>query len=112
MIFTLIIRSHPLTDQGSQSAYHFAKALYSQGHRIQCVFFYQNGVYHAQNYSLPADEPNMTQRWLQLAKEYNFELTACTTACQKRGITNEYFPVAGLGQLSSSMLASERVIEF
>ncbi|MCF6764453.1 sulfurtransferase complex subunit TusD [Thiotrichales bacterium 19S3-7] len=111
MIFTLIVRSHPL-GQGSQSAFYFAQALYAKGHKIQSVFFYQDGVYHAQQYNLPADEPNIAKLWLNFAKTKDFQLNACITACEKRGITDDFIPIAGLGQLSSSMLVSERIIEF
>ncbi|MCF6767666.1 sulfurtransferase complex subunit TusD [Thiotrichales bacterium 19S11-10] len=112
MIFTLIIRSHPLTNQGSQSAYQFANAIYHQGHSINCVFFYQQGVYHAQEMILPADEPNISQLWLELADKHQFKLNACVTACEKRGITNPTFPIAGLGQLASYMLEADSTVEF
>lgn len=112
MIFTLIIRSHPLK-QGSQSAYFFAKMLYEKKHQIAGVFFYRDGVYHAQEMTLPIDEINLPKKWLSLAQTYHFKLNACVTACEKRGISNEsFFPISGLGQLSSYLLESDRVIEF
>jgi tRNA 2-thiouridine synthesizing protein D len=99
-------------DQGSLTSFKFAQHLIDKNHQIECIFFYQNGVYHAQEYNLPADEINVSQKWLQFSKKHHIQITACSTALEKRGIKNAPFDVKGLGFLAEAMLKSDRVVEF
>jgi tRNA 2-thiouridine synthesizing protein D len=126
--FTLVLTASPISHQATKSAYHFAKALLLKGHTIHRVFFYQDAVYLGSRLNcVTQDEPLLTEQWQSLASEYQFDLTLCITASERRGILNsdeakrnekdsdnlaENFQLAGLGQLFEACFASDRVIEF
>ncbi len=92
MKFSLLITAAPYTSQASCSAYHFAKAVIAKSHQIQQVFFYQDGVHHANNLIyIPTDELQIISLWQTLAEENNFELAICSTSALLRGIVDEPF---------------------
>ncbi len=90
MKFALLITGAPYTTQASISAYHFAKAVIAKKHQIVQVFFFQDGVHHANNLIyIPTDELSITSLWQQLAEQANFELAVCSTSALLRGVIDE-----------------------
>ena len=128
MIFSLAIYSAPFSSQASDSAYRFACALLSEGHKLHRVFFYQDGVHNAnQLLTPPQDEPHLPKDWQQLALQHDIDLVVCVAAALRRGILNQEeanrydqssynlapgFEISGLGQLLDAALSSDRLITF
>ena len=126
--FSLLITASPYTQQGQYSALSFANEVIKQGHIISRIFFYADAVLVANRLNCPpSDEINLTKAWAKLAIEQDIELTVCITAALKRGIVNQTeaqrnaltgdnldpaFELSGLGQLTESMLESDRLITF
>ncbi|MBR9727151.1 sulfurtransferase complex subunit TusD [Shewanella intestini] len=112
----------------SVSAFHFCQAALAQGHRIHKVFFYQDGVFNANQLTCPAsDEPNLHQQWLTLATDHNIALVNCVSAALRRGIVSAQdttenglqsvncapqFTMGGLGELITGIEKADRLISF
>lgn len=128
MKYAIQINASPNDSHVGYSAYLFIKAALQMKHEIFRVFFYQEGVYHAFNYSTPPDdELHMTKKWTALAEEQGIDLVVCISAAQRRGLLSddeakrqgkqdvdlaEGFRISGLGQLLESILLADRFIEF
>ncbi len=115
--YTLLIKSPPYSQQSSLTAYQFAKAAIAAKHDIKLVFFYQDAVYHGNQYNAPPrDEPNLTTAWQQLAQQHNIALHLCSASAVRRGIPKELlappFMLSGLGQFVLSCLETDKVMEF
>jgi tRNA 2-thiouridine synthesizing protein D len=126
--YCIIVRCGP--DQQSQalSALEFTQALLAQGHKVERVFFYQQGVLTASSLRTPAQgELNITQLWQQLQVENKLELDVCIAAALQNGIVDKTeseryelgahnlasgFHLAGLGQLAGATIACDRVVTF
>lgn len=127
MIFSLVIYA-PSSSQSSRSALKFARAALQGGHEIHRVFFYNNGVYLANNQSISAqDEPNITDEWATLAQAHTLDLVVCITAALRRGLLDDAeadrydkqavtiappFTVSGLGQLIDASVSADRLVTF
>lgn len=128
MLFSLAVYGAPHSSQASDSAYRFALAALQQGHQIQRLFFYADGVHNATSLAAPPqDEPHLPERWQRLAQEHNIDMVVCIAAALRRGILNEQeaaryekpaanvlagFEVSGLGQLVDAAVCSDRLITF
>ena len=128
MNYTLNILSAPYSNQSSDTAYQFAKAVPARGHSIYRVFLFGEGVYNANHLTCsPQDETNKFQRWSDLAHEFDIDLVVCVASALKRGILdqtestradlNQYstippFDISGLGQLYDAIAHSDRVVSF
>ncbi len=88
--FSILVTGSPYTSQAHYSAQAFVQAIYQLNHSVLCVFFYQEAVYVANKaiHTL-SDESNPQQNWIQLAKVLKFELHACMSVSQKRGILDQ-----------------------
>ncbi|MEL0648503.1 sulfurtransferase complex subunit TusD [Pseudoalteromonas agarivorans] len=106
--FVLSLHTPPSDHDTTQRLVSFAQACLAQGHTIDAIFLYQQGIYHASNnLDLPSDELQITQLWQQLADQ-NINLMLCVTAAEKRGLdikNTSVFTVAGLAEFA--MLASD-----
>lgn len=88
------------------------------------VFFYQDGVIHANhNVSIASDEYQAAQHWTRLHQKYQLPLHLCITAAEKRGIKCDnnstgqtdsigIFTVSGLGELVELSTSSTRLVQF
>ncbi len=128
MQFSILITSAPYTSQASCSAYHFAKAVIAKNHQILQVFFYLDGVHHANNLIyIPTDELQIITLWQELAEKYKFELAVCSTSALLRGIVDETyakhyekithnfnsaFKMSSLTQMYSTAVQADRFITF
>jgi len=128
MRFTLLVTGPAYGTQQASSAYLFAQALLAEGHQLESVFFYREGVFNASALTSPAsDEFNLTAAWQQLHREHGVALNICVAAALRRGIADEQeaknqglpaanlaegFQLSGLGALAEAALSSERMVQF
>lgn len=111
MNFALLVTAGATQSPAAFSCLQFAEALLRQGHTIALIFFYGDGVYHAQpRPDAPTDEPNLADQWQQLIKA-GIPLGACQTACRRRGIQSA-FPLMNLSQWFLVAGSADRVVQF
>ncbi|NHV11154.1 sulfurtransferase complex subunit TusD [Cronobacter turicensis] len=128
MRFALMVTGPAYGTQQASSALQFAKALLAEGHSLESVFFYREGVYNANQFTSPAsDEFDLVRAWQQLHDENGVALHICVAAALRRGVTDENeartqgltganlqpgFQLSGLGALAEAALTCDRVVEF
>ncbi|NUW59469.1 sulfurtransferase complex subunit TusD [Cronobacter muytjensii] len=128
MRFALMVTGPAYGTQQASSALQFAKALLAEGHSLESVFFYREGVYNANQLTAPAsDEFDLVRAWEQLHNENGVALHICVAAALRRGVTDEKearrqglaganlqpgFVLSGLGALAEAALTCDRVVEF
>ena len=125
MRYALVITGPVYGTQNATSAWMFAKALLNAEHSITSIFFYQDAVSNANRLTSPAnDEHNLIDEWVKLSREENIALNICVSAALRRGIVDKdhaqaglynfhpHFNFSGLGELATSLLTCERVIQF
>ncbi|AXF78059.1 sulfurtransferase complex subunit TusD [Erwinia tracheiphila] len=128
MRFILMVTGPAYGTQQASSALLFAQALLEQGHVLESVFFYREGVLNANALTSPAnDEFNLTHGWQQLNQQQDVTLNICVSAALRRGIANEQeaknlgltcanlaegFQLAGLGALAEAALTCDRLVQF
>ncbi|HBI09291.1 sulfurtransferase complex subunit TusD [Franconibacter pulveris] len=128
MRFALMVTGPAYGTQQASSAYQFAEALLAEGHTLVSVFFYREGVYNANQLTLPAsDEFDLVRAWQQLHNRHGAELHICVAAALRRGVTDESeakqaglpaanlqpgFTLSGLGALAEATLTCDRVVQF
>lgn len=128
MIFTVAVHGAPYASFANHHALGFCESLLQQGHQLNRVFFYHEGVLAGLNSRVvPQDEVDVVQRWLELKEQYAFELAICIANALKRGVINDSeqkrynkpaatlqseFELVGLGQLIDAIAHSDRYIEF
>ncbi|MEI7064802.1 sulfurtransferase complex subunit TusD [Dickeya chrysanthemi] len=126
--YCLLVTGPAYGTQQASSAFQFAQALVAQGHRLQSVFFYREGVLNANQFTAPAnDEFDLVRAWQQLAQTHQVALNVCVAAASRRGVTDAQqaeqlhlpganlqpgFTLSGLGELSQSILRCDRVVQF
>lgn len=126
--FALLVTGPGYGSQSASDAYRFACAAVEQGHVISHVFFYQDGVYNANQMVQPAtDETHLQQAWVEFANRYHLTLDVCVAAALRRGICDQSsatqaaqtqwnvtapFCMTGLGQLAKAALMADRVVQF
>lgn len=126
--YTIVISGAPYSSQAPASALAFCRALLRQGHRIDRVFLYGEGVHLASLLSAPpSDEQNLRDQWCELLAEHAIEGIACIASALRRGIVDETeqrryqltasnlaspFLLAGLGEWVQGMQDSDRVLRF
>ena len=124
MRFTLLVTGPAYGTQQASSAWLFAQALLAEGHQLDSVFFYREGVMNASSLTSPAtDEFDLTRAWQTLEREHEVTLNICVAAALRRGIASEQeagaaanladgFQLAGLGALAEAALSCERLVQF
>ncbi len=112
-------------NQSSRSAVKYAQAVINRGHTLKAIFFYQEGVYHANALSIvPTDESDARSSFKALN---NTPLLLCVTAAEKRGIIDkeqaklealthfnldEAFTIAGLAEMAAIAAETDYVVQF
>ncbi|ALO34923.1 sulfur reduction protein DsrE [Colwellia sp. MT41] len=104
------------------TALTYVEAALVAGINVIGVFFYQDGVMHAnENISIASDEYQAIEHWQRLQKQYQLPLHICITAAEKRGIAcdaidndkiNKAFTVSGLGELVELTTKASRLVQF
>ncbi|WP_440866333.1 sulfurtransferase complex subunit TusD [Symbiopectobacterium purcellii] len=126
--YCLLVTGPAYGTQQASSALLFARALIAQGHSLESIFFYREGVLNASQLTSPAnDEFDVTRAWQQLGATYQVALNVCVAAALRRGVTDSEqarllalptanlqpgFSLSGLGELAQSVLTCDRVIQF
>ena len=123
--FAILITAPPL-HSSSTTAFHFLQATLNKNHSVKRVFFYQDGVYHGSRL-IYLENALLINRWQNLAKQYDLELTLCSTSAARRGIMGpeqadyfekdtdnlaEGFQIGSLSLWFESVLMADRVISF
>lgn len=128
MRFSLMVTGPAYGTQQATSAWLFAQAVLQQGHQLESVFFYREGVLNASLLNSPAsDECHLTHNWQQLHQQHGVALNICVAAALRRGITDkneaenlglpaanlaEGFQLSGLGALAEAALSCDRMVQF
>ncbi|AVE57991.1 MULTISPECIES: sulfurtransferase complex subunit TusD [Citrobacter] len=128
MRFAIVVTGPAYGTQQASSALQFAHALVNEGHELSSVFFYQEGVYNANQLTSPAsDEFDLVRAWQQLGAQHDVALNICVAAALRRGIVDETeakrlalasanlqpgFSLSGLGALAEASLTCDRVVQF
>ena len=103
------------------TAISYVEAALISGVDVIGIFFYQDGVLHANSeLSIASDEFQATQAWLTLNDKYQLPLHLCITAAEKRGLTdtidkkniNACFTISGLGELVELSSKADRLVQF
>ncbi|MEC5343866.1 sulfurtransferase complex subunit TusD [Brenneria populi] len=126
--YCLLVTGPAYGTQQASSALQFAQALLDEGHRLESVFFYREGVLNANQLTLPAnDEFDLVRAWQRLGRQHHVALNVCVAAALRRGVTDRQqaeqlklsganlqdgFTLSGLGELAQSVLTCDRVIQF
>ena len=126
--FIIQINSPAYGSASSYNAYRFAKAALNNGHLIDKVFFYQEGVLNTNSLNSPAsDEFDLQQAWLSLSEQYGLSLVNCVSAALRRGVLSENdakenalsqwnmqppFIMGGLGELVTGIESADRLVSF
>ncbi|AOY87617.1 sulfurtransferase TusD [Marinobacter salinus] len=126
--FTLVITGAPYSSQAPQTALAFAKAALEQGHRIDRVFLYGDGVYLASALvAPPSDETHWPRAWSGFLEEHAVPGIACIASALRRGLVDESekqryelaaanllppFVLAGLGEWVEGNIKSSRTLYF
>lgn len=113
--FVLSLHTPPSDHDTTQRIVNFAEACLKQGHSIDALFLYQQGIYHASEFfELASDELQVPTLWQQLADK-NINLMLCVTAAEKRGLNitaTGVFSVAGLAEFAMITADADKWIQF
>ncbi|HSC76117.1 MAG TPA: sulfurtransferase complex subunit TusD [Pseudomonadales bacterium] len=116
MKFALLITAAPFSTQGAETALRFARAALSNGHSIERVFFFRDGVHNASTFAVaPQDEANVPTAWQQFCEAQAIDAVVCVSAALKRGIVDSNvgnISIAGLGLLTDAIINADRVLTF
>jgi len=126
--YALVVLGGPYSQAATHSALRFGEALIDQGHRLETVFFYHDGVYNASRLAAPPqDEPHLVDAWVRLANDQGTELLVCVAAALRRGLLDEReaqrhgkpafsveppFVLSGIGQLVEAGITHDRLVTF
>lgn len=129
LCYVLLVTGPVYGTQQATSAYQFSQAVIEEGHQIESIFFYREGIHNANKLISPAsDEFDLVRAWQQLAEQQNIILNVCVSAALRRGVIDHKeaelreiltvanlqsgFVLSGLGSLAEAMLTCDRVIQF
>ncbi|RHW77118.1 sulfurtransferase complex subunit TusD [Colwellia sp. RSH04] len=122
-----VIITSPPSSNLSVTAIEYVEAALAMQIDIVGVFFYQDGVMHANSYvDIPSDEYQANAKWLTLKNKFKLPLHLCATAASKRGLCidetikpdsqlsniDNAFAVSGLGELVELTNYADRVVQF
>lgn len=128
MRFAMMVTGPAYGTQQASSALRFAQAVLAEGHHLESIFFYREGVYNANQLTAPAsDEFDLVRAWQQLNQQHGVELHICVAAALRRGVTDDEqaalqqlpaanlqpgFTLSGLGALAQASLTCDRMVQF
>ena len=126
--YSILVTSSPFASDSAYQAAEFCRKLVQAEHTVDQIFFYQDGVYHANCLiSPPSDECSPYQVWTQLNGDLGIPLIVCVTAAIRRGIISEQeaassdnlnanlqppFTDTGLGEFFSLLHQSDNLVQF
>ena len=126
--FSILITSAPHINDKGLSDFRFAQTVLNSEHQLQGIFFYQDGVHHANALQInPSSGFDLYQGWTNLALTHQCPLMVCVTAATKRGVLSANdaadhdktavnlsapFEALGLGELAVLLSQSDRLVQF
>lgn len=104
----------------SVTAINYIETALNSGIELIGVFFYQDGVMHANTQvQIASDEFQALSCWQRIHANFNLPLHLCITAAEKRGLSDEQpqnidtiFTVSGLGELVELSSKADRMVQF
>lgn len=70
MKFVILVTGPPYGTQYANSAWLFANAVVNTGHTLHNIFFYREGIYNANYFSMPEnDEHDLVRSWILFKKK-------------------------------------------
>ena len=127
MKFVIALCAQPHTP-GARRALRFAQAALAQGHEISRLFFYQDGVWVADNHLVtPQDETDLVKQWRAFIQDNQLDAVVCIAAALRRGVLNETeakryqregfslvegYDLSGLGQWHDALQQADRSLCF
>ena len=133
MKFALLVTAAPFSTQGAETALRFARAAIHNGHSIERIFFFRDGVHNANAFSIaPQDETNIPSEWQTFCQNNSIDAVACVSAALRRGIVDTResqrhnlsasnltagnlaagIEIGGLGLLTDAIINADRVLTF
>lgn len=121
MMYAIQVTARPLQTPGAHTAYQFIKAALMEGHEINRVFFYHDGVYNG--FGAGVQGGPAVPDWSDLAARYGIDLVLCVSAAERRGLCSdsgvpfagrclEGFRIGGLGLWMEACLKADRLLVF
>lgn len=115
-----VVITTPPYNNLSITALDYIETALKSGVDLVGVFFYQDGVIHAnQRAQIASDEFQCIKQWQSLHQTYQLSLHLCVTAAEKRGLSDEkpnnidpIFTVSGLGELVELVNKADRLVQF
>ena len=122
MIFTIAVLGSPYDSQANLHALKFAQSAIKNGHHINRVFFFHEGVSIAlEQRDLSQEEFDYNKAWRKLSSEHDVELNVCISSGGRRGVVKnettystvaEGFELVGLGQVVEAISSGDKYVEF
>ena len=122
MIFTIAVLGGPYDSQANLHALKFAQSVIGNGHHINRIFFFHEGVSIAlKQRELSQEEFDYNRAWIELSSEHDVELNVCVSSGGRRGVVKnettestlaEGFELVGLGQLVEAISSGDKYVEF
>jgi len=103
----------------SVTALDYIETALKSGIEVVGVFFYQDGVIHAnQQAQIASDEFQCIKQWQSLHLTFQLPLHLCITAAENRGLSDDnpnnihpIFTVSGLGELVELVNKADRLVQ-
>ena len=122
MIFTIAVLGSPYDSQANLHAFKFARSVIQNGHHINRVFFFHEGVrIILEQRELGPEEFDYNKAWRELSSEHEVELNVCVSGAGRRGVVQnetadstlgQGFELVGLGQLVEAISSGDKYVEF
>ena len=122
MIFTIAGLGGTYDSQANLHALKFAQSAIKNGHHINLVFFFHEGVSIAlEQRDLSQEEFDYNKAWRELSSEHDVELNVCISSGGRRGVVKnettdstlaEGFELVGLGLLVEAISSGDKYVEF
>ena len=72
--FSIVVYAAPYSSEAATTAYNFSRTLLEQGHEINRLFYYSDGVHNDSQHTVVAQyETNLQQCWHKLNENYEIE---------------------------------------
>jgi len=115
--FTFVVSTEPYKYQGIESMLNIAESVVRKGHEINLIFLYGSGVNNLKKeLNIASDTRNIPARLQSFVTENNVKLAGCTTWVGLCGLKQCDFidnaSEEGLGELSTAIVGSDKVIFF
>ena len=122
MIFTIAVLGGPYDSQANLHALKFAQSAINNGHHINRVFFFHEGVSIAlEQRDLSQEEFDYNKARRELSSEHDVELNVCISSGGRRGVVKnettdstlaEGLELVGLGLLVEAISSGDKYVEF